>query len=237
MSSGPNFMSRFLIYEYVTARTGIYAAMGNGSLTRRQGVALLAAVTTRMTVYSLLMKAFGSGLIGLLFDDEEEEKEKSADKMVGQAVASTFTSLLLGRDFGNLTKGFIGYGVENMNEKYLDFLREGKYDPYKDALQYSVVTPDKKKKDISDLVLKMGGSFGPVINTADLVLKKSFEPKKKEQGAIERQNKEISTRIPLEVLGNTGFIPFYKDIRKVVLKDMYKDLEKDEKKVRIIKRT
>jgi hypothetical protein len=232
-----NFMSRFLIYEFITARTGIYAAMGNGSLTKKQGVALLAAVTTRMTVYSLLMKAFGSGLIGLLFDDEEEEKEKSADKMVGQALASTFSSLLLGRDFGNLTKGFINYGVEKMNEKYLDFLREGDYDPYKDALQYSVVTPDKKKKDISDLVLKMGGSFGPVINTADLVLKKSFEPKKKEQGAIERQNKEISTRIPLEVLGNTGFIPFYKDIRKVVLKDMYKDLEKDEKKVRIIKRT
>jgi hypothetical protein len=232
-----NFMSKFLIYEYVTARTGIYAAMGNGSLTKKQGVALLAAVTTRMTVYSLLMKAFGSGLIGLLFDDDEEEKEKSTDKMVNQALASTFTSLLLGRDFGNLTKGFINYGVEKMNEKYLDFLREGDYDPYKDALQYSVVTPDDKKKDISDFVLKMGGSFGPVLNTADLVLKKSFEPKKKERDAILRQRKEISTRIPLEIGGNAGFIPFYKDIRKIVLKDMYKDLERGEPKVRIIKRT
>jgi len=232
-----NFMSKFLIYEYVTARTGIYAAMGNGSLTKKQGVALLAAVTTRMTVYSLLMKAFGSGLIGLLFDDDEEEKEKSTDKMVNQALASTFTSLLLGRDFGNLTKGFINYGVEKMNEKYLDFLREGDYDPYKDALQYSVITPDDKKKDISDFVLKMGGSFGPVLNTADLVLKKSFEPKKKERDAILRQRKEISTRIPLEIGGNAGFIPFYKDIRKIVLKDMYKDLEKGEAKVKIIKRT
>jgi hypothetical protein len=228
-----NFMSRFLIYEYVTARTGIYAAMGNGSLTRRQGVALLAAVTTRMTVYSLLMKAFGSGLIGLLFDDDDEEKEKSADKMVGQALASTFSSLLLGRDFGNLTKGFINYGVEKMNEEYLDFLREGDYDPYKDALQYSVITPDDKKKDISDFVLKMGGSFGPVLSTANLVLKKSFEPKKKEEGAIERQEKEIGTRIPLEIAGNLGFIPFYKDIRKTVMKDMYKGIEQEKEQKRL----
>jgi hypothetical protein len=222
-----NFMSRFLIYEYITARTGIYAAMGNGSLTRRQGVALLVAVTTRMTVYSLLVKAFGSGLIGLLFDDEDEEEEKSADKMVGQVLASTFTSLLLGRDFGNLTKGFINFGVEKMNEEYLDFLRDGEYDPYKDSIQYSVITPDDKQKDISNFILKMGGSFGPVISTANLAIKKSFEPEKKEEGAIERQEKEISTRIPLEIAGNLGFVPFYKDIRKTVLKDMYKGLVKE----------
>ena len=228
-----NFMSRFLIYEYVTARTGIYAAMGNGSLTRKQGVALLAAVTTRMTVYSLLMKAFGSGLFGLLFDDDEEEKEKSAGKMVSQALASTFTSLLLGRDFGNLTKGFINFGVEKMNEEYLDFLRDGKYDPYKDAIQYSVITPDDKQKDISNFILKMGGSFGPVISTANLALKKSFEPEKKEEDAIERQKRDINQRIPLEIAGNLGFVPFYKDIRKTLMKDMYKGLKQEQAEAEI----
>ena len=228
-----NFMTRFLIYEYVTARTGIYAAMGNGSLTRKQGVALLAAVTTRMTVYSLLMKAFGSGLFGLLFDDDEEEEEKSADKMVGQALASTFTSLLLGRDFGNLTKGFINFGVEKMNEEYLDFLRDGEYDPYKDAIQYSVITPDDKQKDISNFILKMGGSFGPVLSTANLALKKSFEPEKKEEGAIERQRRDINQRIPLEIAGNLGFVPFYKDIRKTLMKDMYKGLEQEKSEAKI----
>jgi hypothetical protein len=228
-----NFMSRFLIYEYVTARTGIYAAMGNGSLTRKQGVALLAAVTTRMTVYSLLMKAFGSGLFGLLFDDEDEEEEKSADKMVGQALASTFTSLLLGRDFGNLTKGFINFGVEKMNEEYLDFLRDGEYDPYKDAIQYSVITPDDKQKDISNFILKMGGSFGPVISTANLALKKYSEPDKKEEGAIDRQKRDINQRIPLEIAGNLGFVPFYKDIRKTLMKDMYKGLEQEKAQEKI----
>ncbi len=230
-----NFMTRFLIYEYVTARTGIYAAMGNGSLSRRQGVALLGAVTTRMTVYSLLAKALGSGVIGLLFDDEEEE-EKSIDKQIGQALASTFTSMLLGRDFGNATKTLINYGVERINEEYLDFLREGDYDPYKDAIQYTSIPSEEKGKqtDISDFILKMGGSFGPALNTADLILKKSFEVEKKEEDAIERSNKEKNVRVPLEVLGNLGFIPLYKDIRKSVLKDIYKGLEdaKEESKVK-----
>jgi hypothetical protein len=36
----------------------------------------------------------------------------------------------------------------------------------------------------------------------------------------------------LEIGGNAGFIPLYKDIRKIVLKDMYKDLEKGEAKVK-----
>jgi hypothetical protein len=40
-----------------------------------------------MTVYSLLMKAFGSGLVGLLFDDEDEEEKKSADKSANYRVA------------------------------------------------------------------------------------------------------------------------------------------------------
>jgi len=220
------FMSRFLIYEFVTARTGVMAAMGNGSLTKRQGVALLAAVTTRMTVYSLLAKALGEGVIGLMFDDEEEEK-KAPEKAVGQALASSFTSMIFGRDFGNLTKGFINYGLERVNENYLDFLREGDYDPYKDALQYSVVPVEKKgsQTDLSDFLFNMGGSFGPAIKTADLVVRKYFEPKKKEFAAVKRQEKEIEVRIPLEILGNLGLIPLYKEIRKSVMNDIYKDIK------------
>lgn len=223
-----NFMSKFLIYEYVTARTGIYAAMGNGSLSRRQGIALLGAATTRMTVYSLLAKALGSGLVGLLFDDDDDEEEKSKGKQVSQALASTFTSMLLGRDFGNSTKTLVNYGIEKMNEEYLQALRDGDYDPYKDSLQYSTIPAEQEGKQtgISDFIMKMSGSFGPALNTTNLVIKKIYEPKKKTAEAIARQQKEINTRIPLEVLGNLGYIPLYKDIRKSVMKDMYKDLEK-----------
>ena len=222
-----SFMTKFLVYEFVTARTGIMAAMGNGSLTRKQGVALLGATVTRMTVYSLLIKALGSGLIGLLFDEEDDEEEKAPEKAVGQALASTFSSMLLGRDFGNITKTAINYGVEQVNENYLDFLREGDYDPYKDALQYSVIAPEKKgtQTGVYDFFKNMTGSYGPAIKTADLVLKKAFGEEKQDAEAIERQEKEKNVRIPLEVLGNLGLVPLYKEIRKSVMKDIYKGLE------------
>jgi hypothetical protein len=226
-----SFMSKFLIYEFVTARTGIMAAMGNGSLTKKQGVALLGAVATRMTVYSLLVKVLGEGIIGLLFDDEEEEDKKAPEKAVGQALASTFSSMLLGRDFGNTTKTLINYGVEQVNENYLDFLREGDYDPYKDALQYSAIPAEKKgtQTGIYDFLKNMTGSYGPAIKTADLVLKKAFEDDKKQAEAIERQEKEKNVRIPLEILGNLGLIPLYKEVRKSVMKDIYKGLEEEKK--------
>lgn len=233
-----NFMSKFLIYEYVTARTGIYAAMGNGSLTRKQGAALLGAVTTRMTVYSLLTKALGAGIIGLLFDDEEEE-DKAIEKTTGQALASTFTSLILGRDFGNAPKTLINYGVERMNEEYLQALREGDYDPYKDSLQYTALPIAQKGKQVSidDLITRMSGSFGPAANTANLVLKKMYEPEKKEADAIERSEKEKNIRVPLEIAGNLGFVPLYKEIRQTVMKDIYEDLQNPMLRIERLKKT
>jgi hypothetical protein len=33
-------------------------------------------------------------------------------------------------------------------------------------------------------------------------------------------------RLPLEVLGNTGLIPLYKDVRKLVLRNMYKEMRR-----------
>ena len=227
-----NFMTKFMIFEYVSARTGIMAAMGNGSLTKKQGVAVLGAVTTRMVVYTLMLQMLGTGLMGLIFGDgEEPEDEKSFMQKLGQAFASAFTSIALGRDFGNATKQMINIGVERVNENYLDFLREGDYDPYKDAIQYSIVPPDKegKQTDLKDFLLNMGGAFGPALKTADLIGRKLLEPEKKEADAIERREDEIKVRIPLEILGNLGFIPLYKDIRKVVLKNMYSSLENAER--------
>ena len=223
-----SFMTRFLIYEYVTARTGIMAAIGNGSVSKKQGAAMLAAVATRMTMYTLLSSTLAAALTGLFVDDEDEENEKSLLQKTGQAMASSATSLLLGRDFGNATKGLINYGVERANEKYLDFLREGEYDPYKDALQYTIVPPDKKgkKTDAGDLLMNMMGPFGPAAKTVDLAIRKATEDDKKEADAIARSEKETAIRLPLEVLGNLGMIPLYKDVRKVVNAELYKDISK-----------
>jgi len=226
-----NFMTRFAIYEYTTAREGIYAAMGQGMITRAQGVALLAGVTTRMTVYTLLTNILGSTMVGAFVDEEEPDDEKSFMQKFGQALASTATGLILGRNFGNATKGIVNYGVEEINKEFLTDLREGEYDPYEDYISYSYIPRPKEGQDISirDLITNMMGSFGPAIKTTDLMVKKAFADEKKEADAIERSDYENMVRIPLEVLGNVGMIPLYKDVRKIVMADIYKDIDKASK--------
>jgi hypothetical protein len=225
-----NFMTKFLIFEYVTARTAINAAIGNGSLTKEQGGAVLGAVATRMVLYGLVLQMMGTGLMGLFFDDDEPETEKSFMQKLGQAFASAFSSLLIGRDFGNAIKNVLNYGIEEANEKYLDFLREREYDPYKDGIAYTLIPrDDSRQTDLGKLLMNMGGSYTPALNTAALIFKKATEKEKVQEEAIARSERELKVRVPLEVLGNAGLIPLYKDIRKAVMKDMYKDLEKAEK--------
>jgi len=227
-----NFMTNFLIYEYMTARTGIMAAMGNGSISKKQGYALMAAVATRMTLYTFLSSILSNGLVSLFVDDEDEDDEKSILQKAGQAMASAFTSMALGRDFGNATKALVNQGIEYANEKYLDFLREGEYDPYKDAIQYTVMPPERKGKQaaFSDMIMNMMGPFGPSIKTAEFAFRKATEPPKKQQEAMDRARRENEVRLPLEILGNLGMIPLYKDVRKIVNKQLYKDIERAERK-------
>ena len=231
-----NYMIRFLIFEYVTARTAIYAMVGNGSLSKRQGAAMLGAVATRMTVYTLLSQMLANGIMGLFgMGDDEEEDEKSLMQKIGQSLTSTFTSLLLGRDFGNATKLAINYGVEEVNERFLDFLREGEYDPYKDGIAFSLIPrDDRRDDDLSKLLVNMGGSFTPALNTASLIYKNrsriiTGETEKKELAAIEREDRTVKERIPLEVLGHLGFIPLYKDVRKLVNNSIYSSIKEGER--------
>lgn len=223
-----NYMTRFTIYEYIAARQGIYAAMGNGSISRKDGAAMLAAVVTRMTVYSMLTSLLGSAMLSM-FADEDEEDEKTIMQKFGQALASTMSSLIVGRDFGNATKSMLSYGVEEINDEVLTDLRNGEYDPYKDAITFSPF-PKKKKLDIGDILVYASGSYSTSLKTLDLMAKKMLEEPKKEKDAIERSENETNVRIPLELLGNMGMVPLYKDIRKIVMDQMYKDLENAEKK-------
>ena len=241
------FMTRFLIFEYVTARTGIMNMIGKGELNKRQGAALIAGVTSRMVLYTLIGQYLTHALTDL-FDDEpiamlagesKEDEMKSFDKVLGQSFASAFTSMLFGRDFGNATKSILNVGIEEFNKEHLDFLREGDYDAYRDAIQYTV-TP--KSKDgggtgLGDLLMKMGAAYGPILKTTDLVIKKITEPAKKEADAIKRREDEIYYRIPMEILGNLGFIPMYKDVRKVVLDQIYSDLRKAQADLKNAKKT
>jgi GNAT superfamily N-acetyltransferase len=253
-----NFMSKFLIGDFAAARTGIHAAIKGGTISRAEGARLLAAITIRSTVYMTLVPMISNLLTKMVWgnDDEEEEDEKSFLQKLGQGMASVFTSLTFGRDFGNATKNLINYGVEKFNVEYLDFLRNGEYDPYKDAIQYSILPVTEEQAattSVMDIASKLGGSMSPALQTGALIVEKGIlkrgmptaeekEPetlkqlikqslglKGKKEEYEETRGKEVGVRIPFEVLGNLGYIPLYKDTRKVVLKEIYKDLEKGKK--------
>ena len=68
-----NFMTRFLIFEYTTARTGVAALVGKGDISRKQGAALIGAVGLRMMMYTLMGSLLSEALTGLFEDDEEED--------------------------------------------------------------------------------------------------------------------------------------------------------------------
>jgi hypothetical protein len=159
--------------------------------------------------------------------DDDEEDDKSLAKKFGQGVASTLTTLVLGRDYGNISRTMINYGVEKANEEYLDFLREGEYDAYEDAIQYNFLSSkDGKALEGLDILASVTGPMGPSIKTLGMALK-ATGPDKKEAAASERQQRERWQRLPLEVFGNLGYIPLYKDIRNILNKDIYKDVRKE----------
>ena len=220
------FMTTFLIYEYVTARTGVVNAVGRGSLSKIKGAQLIAGSATRMITYTMLATVLSEALTGLAGDEPEERKAPS--KQLGQAVASTITSMVLGRDFGNATKSVINYGIEEFNKEFLDFLREGKYDSYKDGIQYQVVPQNKdgRGSDIGDFIKAMSAGYSPFIKTIDFMIGKATEAPKVTEAARKRQQDEVMIRLPLEVLGNTGLIPLYKDVRKMVLRNLYGEMRK-----------
>ena len=220
-----NFMTTFLIYEYITARTGVMNAVGKGSLTKQKGAQLIAGSATRMVMYTMMANILGEALGGLA---GEEEDEKSLDKKLGQAMASTFSSMLLGRDFGNAFKSIVNLGVENFNIEFLDMLREGEYDQYKDGLAYQIIPPNKDGRgtNLGEMLTKMTASLGPAAKTLDFMIRKGTEAEKKTADARERREDEIFKRLPLELLGNAGFIPMYKDVRRLVLRDIYSEMRK-----------
>jgi hypothetical protein len=239
-----NYLTRFTTYEYLNARTAVYALAGQGMISKKQAVGLLAGVTVRMVTYSLLTKALSSALLGLMYGDDDDDDDKTKMQKLGQAAASAATTLMLGRNFGNIARNIMGYGVEKMNEKYLTKLREGDYDAYQDAIQYTVVPQEKKQDmgkgvDTEQLLYNMLGPTAPFtkslvygikkLTEADRVAPKESDSdavKKKRMEAVTRQQRERTERVPLEILGTLGRIPLYKDIRKAVNESIYSDLKK-----------
>ena len=230
------FMSKFLLFEYMTARSAVYQLFKEGRISKKEAVAELAAVTARMTMYSVVISMLGesvidmaAGLLGYRDDeDDEEEKKKTLAQEVGQGLASTFTTMMFGRNFGNVARAPINMGVEYINQNYLDFLRNGEYDPYTDQLQYTIAPKEGSKDPFMDIALNTVGPISPFLKTGRFIGKYMYADEGKTDEKKERQRKE-KWRVALEVPGSLGFVPFYNNIRKVQQDWIYGDLKKAEK--------
>ena len=235
-----SYMGKFLLFEYQTARSGINMLMKGNKLDKAEGVALIAAVTARMMVYQLATRTLANGFVDLVAgllgyrddEDEEEEDDKTVMQRVGQAIASTMTTLLFGRNFGNAARVPINYGIEIMNKEYLESLRDGEYDMYEDAIQYSLIPMEKPKGDtgkgvdLMDSYINTLGSMTPAVKTLRYLGMKLTEDDKKREDAIERQKKERTLRVPMEIAGSLGYLPLYKDVRKITMDYIYGDINK-----------
>jgi hypothetical protein len=161
-----------------------------------------------------------------LFDakDERKEEEDLEDTIVRQLVGSV-TGLIAGGTLGNIAKIPVNFMLEyGINEPYLDDFRKGEYDPFVHSMVFSQLSmEDLQKGDLFEAFTKVGlGPYGPLVNTlrrAGIVTSKSLTAKKPATKA--KYKKELEERMIVETLGNLGLLPFYKDIRRIILKDMF----------------
>jgi DNA-binding transcriptional MerR regulator len=229
------YMARFVKNEFNTVKSAIYALFNSGEISRPHAIGLIAAVTTRMTAYMVLYTMFKDFFFSLFDDEEDKEKETDYAALAERQLAGSFTTLMTRRYLGNIPYIPIALATEYINETELEALRDGEeYDPFKNSLIYSPVnTSDLKTKEPYDLwVAAFGGPFGPMLKSAsrmqkvitrmDTSIKKSTREKYKE---------EFYRRSLLELAGNFGLVPFYKDIRTHTLNDLYKDSGSSGKKV------
>lgn len=237
-----SFMTNFMNFDYAAARSAVYNLFNEGYMTKQKAAAVLAGITTRSVIYQVMVANMGAGIVGaalgLAFDweDEEEVDEKSYLQMLGRGLANVLAGYTVGRNFGNAVRGMVNFGVEKINEEYLDFLRNGEYDFYKDNIAYTYLNVgDRGDIDVPKIAINMAGAYTPALNTAVLIGKNfgaissrvmGEGPTKKEPEAIRREDMTVNYRIPLEVAGNAGLIPFYKDVKRAVNDEIYKDLRK-----------
>lgn len=224
-----NFMNNFIINEYIAARTGIYAMMGNGKISQRQGAGVLAGVVVRTTLYSLLVKELAAGLAWLFLgdDDDEEKEEKSLIEKSGQAFAGSMTSLILGRDFGNLTRNMINYGVEKVNENYVQEMIDGKYTK-EDVIAFNSLIPSSlgSRPQFSDLLINMSGAGQPFLRSAKTLYETYFADEPKREETIKKRQNYWRYTLPLEIAGHLGFVPLYKDVKSITNKALQKEVDK-----------
>ena len=221
------YMANFSLFEFTTARAAVNALFVSGKISPQKAVGILAGVTMRMSLYAVLYQTIANQL-DQAFGAEEEEEVSSAEQiklMLERQLAGSISTLLTRGTLGNIPNIPITLGLESFNENYLQSLRDDEdFDPFKHAMVYSQLgKKDLAKGDLNNLIFKsFAGPYGPVLKSANRgysLVTRSITNKttKGRQKAID----ELTNRMSYEALGNVGLLPFYKDIRRIIIKNEF----------------
>tara|TARA_R110000737_G_scaffold33050_2_gene51436 strand:- start:8715 stop:19196 length:10482 start_codon:yes stop_codon:yes gene_type:complete len=226
--SANSYMASFMMNEYSTARNATLSLFKKGDLSKSQAIATLAGINVRMGSYMVLYSILRSAFDGL-FGFEDEEEEEISEVALRQAIGSPL-SLIAGRGLGQIPRGVVNFGIEQINENYLEELRDGKeYDNFKHSISFSLFSEDdlKSKSPEENLMKLFAGPYSPLLSSTSRggkVLARSITSTT--DSTKEKYKKELTERMTIEAAGNLGFLPFYKDIRRMYLKEQFKNYKK-----------
>ena len=226
-----SFMANFTLNEYATARFAIGALQRSGEMSKAEAYRTLGGLVARMSSYVLMYKTL-SNLIDSALGAPEDEEEDVSNTLARQIVGSLST-LMFRQNLGNIPSLPINAGLEYINKNYLEALRNGEpYNAYDNSIVYSLINLDQLgQKPISEMAAVIAaGPLGPLVRTlfrgAELAARVQT---RKTEAARRRAQEELNNRITFELIGQLGFIPFFKDIRRYLLKKRFADQSRDVK--------
>jgi hypothetical protein len=219
------YMSNFRVFEYYSAVKGVQNLLGKGEISRGAGMMLLASTIMRMSIYRLgIDYAFGL-IFSMLGMDEDEDEIKKED--LTRSVLSGIVTLAFGRNLGNLTQSVVNLGIEFANMEFGEGItwdsvtKDGEkteYDPYKDSMVFSKI-PVKRSpgRDLfTDFLISSAGPLTPTIKSvrrATTLTDRSIYNNTKE--SRDKNKNELFFKTPFDIAGSLGFIPNYKELKKI----------------------
>ena len=227
-----SFMANFTLNEYATARYAIGALQRSGDITKKQAVMTLAALLGRMSSYMLAYSLFSDVQDGL-FGVEEEEEDAMELFAARQAIGSA-AQLMFRQNLGNVASLPINAGIEFLNKNYLESLREGKpYNAYENAITFSLINLDELSDEgiLETVALVGAGPYSSLLKALSRSVKNIARELEKDTPPSADVKKDLILQSAFDIGGNTGLVPAYRDIKRVLDKKKYggRDLAKPSK--------
>lgn len=216
------FMSNFFAFEYTTARTAVNALFNQGAISEKQAMGLLLGITLRMSMYQIIYKVLSDN-VDQAFRERDEDDIDEVQELVDEtkrSLTGSILTLLTRQTMGNVPFAAIAYGLERFNENNLGSLRsDEEYDSFKHSIVYSQL--GKKDLESENLMTNLATLFAGPYGTILRRLERNYEliqrtQTRKTESAKQRAEDELTANMLLDISGNAGLLPFYKDVRRII---------------------